>query len=298
MAPVAEIAALGAAMCVALSNIIAIPAIRHFGPFAFNRFRLLAAFAILAVVATLRSGFTDLLAENVIALGLSALVGIVIGDTAIYAAMARIGPRRTSLLYACYAPITAVFAAFVLGERSNPITVVGIALAVVGVWLAIYYRRVSSRVEPLEDVRGNYSAGIGFGLLGALCAAGAALIMQPVMATGVDASGAACIRIALALPALYGLGALPNFRSPASSRLPMLAIAALAGALGMGAGMTLLLFALSRGPAGVVTALASTTPIMLLPLLWIVSGVRPDWRAWIGAILAFGGVLCIVLRAP
>jgi hypothetical protein len=66
----------------------------------------------------------------------------------------------------------------------------------------------------------------------------------------------------------------------------------------MGGGMTPLLFALSNGAVGTTTALASTTPIMLLILLWIVSGLRPDWRAWIGAILAVGGVLCIVLRAP
>lgn len=91
MAALAEIAALGDAMCVALSNIIATPATRHFGPFAFNRWRLLAALAILAVVATLRSGFTDALAGKTAVLGLSAVVGIVIGDTAVYAAMARIG---------------------------------------------------------------------------------------------------------------------------------------------------------------------------------------------------------------
>jgi drug/metabolite transporter (DMT)-like permease len=295
MAAVAEIAALGAAMCVALSNIIATPATRHFGPFAFNRWRLLAALAILVVVATLRSGFTDALAGKTAVLGLSAVVGIVIGDTAIYAAMARIGPRRTALLYATYAPISALLAAIVLGERLDRLTVAGIALVFSGVWLAIYYRHVS-QVDALEEVRGNYAAGIGFGLLGALGAAGAALIVQPVMA-GVDASAAACIRIGIALPALYGLAVLPNFRSPRSPTLPMLTIAALAGALGMGGGMTLLLFALSNGSVGTTTALASTTPIMLLPLLWLVSGVRPDWRAWAGSLLTVGGVLCIVFRA-
>jgi drug/metabolite transporter (DMT)-like permease len=296
MAAVAEIAALAAAMCVALSNIIAAPATRHFGPFAFNRWRLLAALAILVVVATSRSGFTDALAGKTAVLGLSAVVGIVIGDTAVYAAMARIGPRRTALLYATYAPISAVLAALVLGEWLDPMSVAGIALVVSGVWLAIYYRQVS-QVDALEEVRGNYAAGIALGLLGALGAAGAALIMQPVMAAGVDASAAACIRIGFALPALYGLAVLPNFRSAGLPTLPMLAIAALAGALGMGGGMTLLLFALSNGSVGTTTALASTTPIMLLPLLWLVSGVRPDWRAWVGSLLTVGGVLCIVFRA-
>jgi drug/metabolite transporter (DMT)-like permease len=297
VAAVAETAALGAAMCVALSNIIATPATRHFGPFAFNRWRLLTALSILLIVATLRSGFAHPLAEHFMALGLSALVGIVIGDTAIYAAMARIGPRRTALLYATYAPISAVLAACALDERLERMTIAGIILVVAGVCLAIYYRDRPD-VAKLEEVRGSYAAGIGFGLLGAFGAAGATLIMRPVMAAGADASAAACIRIALALPALYGLALVPDFRAPRSATLPMLAIAALAGALGMGGGMTLLLFALSNGAVGTTTALASTTPIMLLPLLWIASGVRPDWRAWIGAILAVAGVICIVLRAP
>lgn len=294
---VAEIAALGAALCVALSNIIATPATRHFGPFAFNRWRLLSALVILVVVATLRSGFTDVLVGQTLMLGLSAIVGIVIGDTAIYAAMARIGPRRTALLYATYAPISAVLAVFALDERLEGMTFVGITLVVAGVCLAVYYRDLPHAVE-FEEVHGNYAVGIGFGLLGALGAAGAMLIMRPVMSAGADAAAAACIRIAVALPALYGLALVPNIRAPRSATLPMLAIAALAGALGMGGGMTLLLFALSNGAVGTTTALASTTPIMLLPLLWIVSGVRPDWRAWVGATLAFGGVLCIVLRVP
>jgi drug/metabolite transporter (DMT)-like permease len=115
------------------------------------------------------------------------------------------------------------------------------------------------------------------------------------MAAGTDAPAAACVRIAIALIALSGLAATPRFRALAIPTIRMLAAASLAGALGMGGGMTLLLFALSAGSVGVVTTLASTTPIMLLPLLWLVSGVRPDWRAWAGAILAAGGVLVIFL---
>jgi drug/metabolite transporter (DMT)-like permease len=238
---IAEFAALGAALCVALSNIIATPATRHFGPFAFNLWRLLAALFVLLVIATLRSGFTEVLSVNVGALVFSAFVGIVIGDTAIYAAMARIGPRRTSLLYATYAPISAALAALLLGEILSLRQSLAIALVVAGVWLATYYRHVS-QVHALEEVRGSYPIGIGFGLLGALGAAGAALIMRPVMADGADASAAACVRISVALPALYGFAVLPNFRSANSPTLPMLGLAALAGALGIGGGMTLLLF--------------------------------------------------------
>lgn len=222
------------------------------------------------------------------------MVGIVLGDSAIYAAVARIGPRRASILYAMYAPISALLGFFLLGERLNSTMIAGIVLVIAGTWLAIYYRDAAIG-DPWEEVHGSLVAGVGFGLLGATGAAGAALIMRPVMAAGTDASAAACVRIAIALVALWGLATMPRFRAAAPFTIRMLAVSSLAGALGMAGGMTLLLVALSVGPVGMVTTLASTTPIMLLPLLWLVKGYRPDWRAWAGAILATGGVLLISL---
>ena len=293
-AAMAELAALGTALFVAFSNIIATPATRHFGPFAFNRWRLLAALVVLFKVATWRSGWATMSSVNLLALGVSSLVGIVVGDTAIYAAVVRIGPRRTAVLYSMYAPISVLLRFFLLGEQLDSAMIAGIGLVTAGIWLAIYYRDATTG-DSWEEVRGSLAASVGFGLLGATAAAGAELIMRPVMAAGTDAPAAACVRIAIALIALSGLAAAPRFRALAPPTTRMLAAASLAGALGIGGGMTLLLFALSAGSVGVVTTLASTTPIMLLPLLWLVCGVRPDWRAWAGAILAAGGVLVIFL---
>jgi hypothetical protein len=43
--------------------------------------------------------------------------------------------------------------------------------------------------------------------------------------------------------------------------------------------MVLVLFALSMRPVGVVSTLSTTTPVLILPLLWLVHGVRPaPWR--------------------
>jgi drug/metabolite transporter (DMT)-like permease len=294
MAPIAEFAASGTAVFVALSNIVATPATRHFGPFAFNRWRLLAALAVLAVVATWRSGWTSLSSQHLVALAASSLVGIVVGDTAIYSAMARIGPRRTAALYVLYAPISALLSFLLLGERLPSSVIAGTMLVVCGVWLAIYDKHAASG-DVWEEVRGSLGAGIGFGLLGAMGAAGAALMARPIMMAGTDASAAACVRIAVALVALHALRIVPGFRGLAPPTLPMLGVAALSGVLGMGAAMTLLLFALSLGTVGPVTTLASTTPVMLLPLVWIVSGRRPDWRAWVGATWAIAGVALIFL---
>ena len=44
-------------------------------------------------------------------------------------------------------------------------------------------------------------------------------------------------------------------------------------------GMILLLYGLAIGDAGVVTTLFVTTPVLILPLLWITTGIRPPLMA-------------------
>ncbi len=92
-----ESAALAAALSVALSNIISPPAIRHLGPIVFNCWRLGAALLALVVVVALRGSWSLPTTGQLFALVGSSVVGIVIGDTFIYAAMSRLGPRRTAL---------------------------------------------------------------------------------------------------------------------------------------------------------------------------------------------------------
>jgi drug/metabolite transporter (DMT)-like permease len=137
------------------------------------------------------------------------------------------------------------------------------------------------------------AAGIAFGLLGAMCAAGAVLIARPVMASGVDAATAATIRTAVALIGLGIISRAPGFRNERRMISSIVVRSAASGLLGMGAGMTLVLYALSGRPVGVVSTLSSTTPVLILPLLWLIDGIRPAAAAWIGAVVAVIGVAAI-----
>ena len=53
--------------------------------------------------------------------------------------------------------------------------------------------------------------------------------------------------------------------------------------LGLVIGMTLLVYALKGGDVGLVTTLSATSPILILPLLWIITGQRPNAYAWLGS---------------
>ena len=288
---VSDAAALTAALCVALSNLIAPAAIRHFGPVVFNCWRLSAALLALLLLTTLRGAWTMISLADLAALVISSVVGIVIGDSAIYAAMQRLGPRRAAVLYATNAPFAATLGFLFLGEKLPTLKVVGIALVVVGVWIAIAYRENNS-VGHWEEIRGRPIVGAAFGLTGGFSAALAAFIARPVMAAGVDPIAAASVRGAVGLLGLALLARLQGAPPVELAEARMLTRAALSGILGMAAGMTLVLFALAMRPTGIVTTLASTTPVLLLPLL-LVSRKRPAPQAWFGAVLTVAGIAAL-----
>ena len=69
----------------------------------------------------------------------------------------------------------------------------------------------------------------------------------------------------------------------------------LSGFLGMALGMSLLLIALQKADAGIVATLSSTSPIMILFLIWILTNKIPSLGAWIGTITALVGTSLIFI---
>lgn len=119
---IANLAALGAALCWAAGGLIAIGPVRAIGPVAFNRLRMTTAFLGLAIATTMLGTWNTLDLHAAGILALSGAVGIVAGDTALFWALGRIGPRRNSVIYATNAPITALLAWIALGEAMGPWT--------------------------------------------------------------------------------------------------------------------------------------------------------------------------------
>ena len=226
------------------------------------------------------------------------MIGIFIGDTLLYATLKRLGPRRTGILFSTNAPITVIVGYFFLKESLPVATTIGCILIMVGVLLAVFFGTTSSQKHPFEKVQGSLASGIVLGFLSALCQAISVLIARPIMASGVDAVAASALRVGIAALALNFVFLL---RSP---RVSYLAIpvttklmwqTGLSGILGMAVGMTLLLFALAHGTAGLVSTLSATSPILILPILWIATRERPAPGAWVGAFLAVLGVACIFI---
>jgi drug/metabolite transporter (DMT)-like permease len=295
--PVHELAALGAATCWASTGIIAAGPAAHLGALAFNRWRQVFATCLFAAYV-LASGSWHQLAGHVPALILSGLFGIFVGDSLLFSALNRVGPRRAGILFALNAPIAALLAWLALGETLQPRAVAGIALTVAGVGLAIAYGRRPAQRHAWEEIRGPLWLGIAVGLGAATGQALGSIVARPVMAAGTDPFAASLVRVGVAAACLSVLVALPipsvRQRAPLTPRVA--AMTGLAAFLGLGVGMTLLLFALAGGKVGIVSTLSATSPVIILPMIWARTGERPAAGAWAGAGLVVAGLALIFLR--
>ncbi len=94
----AELLAALAALCWAVGSVLSAQAASRMGAFAFTRWRLFFALCLLWAVATWSGQWRSLDLHATGLLVLSGLVGIFVGDTALFACMNRLGPRRCGIL--------------------------------------------------------------------------------------------------------------------------------------------------------------------------------------------------------
>jgi len=292
---IAELAALSAAFCWALSGLISINAIRKLGPLAFNRVRMSFVFLLLAGISLLTGEWREFPLDTIQTLMISGLIGIFLGDTALFAALQRLGPSRTSIVFTFHAPMTVIMGWFILEEHLPWLTLLGCGIVTVGVLIAILGRRNNKEPKSIDSTQGRLRYGIVLGLLAAFGQAAGSIIARPIMVEGVDPVTASAIRVGISALCLLCLGFIPNplFRPKTHYTLKLIGIIMLSGLLAMGIGMTLLLYGLAIGDAGVVSTLAATQPVLILPLLWLSTGKSPPLMAWFSAVLTLIGLALI-----
>lgn len=286
-----EFAALAAAFTWALTGIVSAGPSKHFGAVAFNRTRMAMVFVMLATWVSFAGTWGTLTSDTFWPLIWSGFIGIFLGDTALFLTMNRLGPRRTAILFSMNAPMSVLLGFIVLGEALSAATLLGVLITIVGVVLAIIFGKSKSQIHNWESVTGALWVGVLLGLAAALAQAIGALIARPVMEAGADPVAASAVRVGIAALGLTLLMQMPQQslkqKNPGTTKL--WSQVALSGFLGMGVGMTLLLFGLAGGKVGVVTTLSATTPALLLPLLWWRTKEIPAPGAWVGAFLVIIG---------
>ena len=296
--PVYELAALGAAICWAVTGILSQSAAQALGPFGFNRLRQAMVAVMLGVIVLATGRWHGIEMDDLWRLSLSGVIGIFLGDTLLYVALIRLGPRRAGALFALNAPMAAVMGWLFLGEALSPLAALGVALSTVGVAMAVLGRAGRSGGHRFEAVRGSVWIASGYGLLAAAGQALGSLIARPVMAQGFDPYAASLIRVSVAVACLILLMALPirAVQPLARPTSRVILLSALSGLIAMVMGMTLLMFALQGGKVGIVSTLSALSPVLILPVLWAMTGARPSATSWAGALIAVAGMALIFLR--
>jgi drug/metabolite transporter (DMT)-like permease len=294
--PLHELAALGTATCWATTGMIATDAVRAMGPFHFNLLRQAFVALVLVAVVTASGGWAGLGTGALLTLAISGVLGILLGDTFNFAAVGRLGPRRAGAIFALNAPMAALLGWAVLGETLNLRGIAGIGLTAAGVAVAIM-GRPRAQAHRFELTRGRVLTGLAFGLAAALGQALGTLIARPLMAGGLDPWLASLIRVGASGLVAGMLAATPVAPPlPARPSGPIVATALATALIGLLLGMTLFLYALQGGKTGIIATLSATSPVIILPLLWLRTGQRPTATSFLGAVMAVAGLALIFTR--
>lgn len=291
-----ELAAFAAAFCWALGGYLAAGPSQHLGAISFTRLRMIQVLLMLGTLVIIQNTWASVIADFWI-ICLSGLIGIFLGDTALFATMRRIGPRRTAVMFAANGPFGVLLGYVFLGEVLEINKLVGCSIVVTGVIIAILYGRDNNNVHYLEETHGSLWVALLMGLIAAFCQAVGAILVKPALQAGADPIAVSTLRVAVSVIMLMLILLLPasmvRAQNPLTTRIFWRT--AISGMLAMAVGMTLVLFALTGGKVGVITVLSSTSPILVLPILWITTRQRPTTGAWVAAMLVVIGSVLIFI---
>ncbi|MCP4592077.1 MAG: DMT family transporter [bacterium] len=278
---------------------------RRIGPTAVNGLRILLAIMLLGATHRALSGIwiPEVVAGQVIFLALSGVVGLSIGDQALFTSFVYIGPRLAMLLMTTAPLFAALFGWLALGETLHGLAWVGISLTVGGVGWVVLERPQGTAAANLTH-RGR---GVVLGLIAAACQAGGLLLSKQGMGHGwlaeeehLGPQAATLLRMFFAgvgvLPILL-LHGLRRRKRLAAGIQPLrigslragLALTACGAVVGPYLGVWMSLVASDRVPLGVAQTLCALPPVFLLPFAVLIYKERISLRAILGAILAVGG---------
>lgn len=297
-----ESAAVLTSCCWTLGSIVFTSAGKRIGAFSVNAYRIVMAIGLLVCAHVILLGAVLPAANGAqwFWMGLSGIVGLGIGDFALFAAYVTIGPRRSVLVMAS-APIFASLGAYAfLGETFSSLSIVGITVTLTGIIVVLLGREEKS--EDIFEAKKRKTRGVLFALVAAFGQGFGVVLSKKGMYVDVSVAmnpvSAALIRVMLGalfvwVTAIF-VRRLPDLHSAVKNKEGMKYTAA--GAfIGPFVGMTLSMVAVAYTEAGIAQTLMSLMPVMIIPVVWVVYKEKTSWRGMLGAVIAVIGVALLFL---
>jgi len=290
------ILAIGAAAIWSMVALSATRIVRYFGSYNYNLLRLIGIVVLFLPYIVVNWNPIYFNKSIFTAIFLSSVIGIIIGDTFLFVCLKRLGPRRQALLFSLQIPFTIILAEIFLQTLPTMVELFGCFLIFFGIIVAIQFNRTVPD-DDLENIQGNKYIGLIAGVGLALCQAIGIIFMKPALEV-TDPIIVSYIRVLIAaILMFFSLGFLKNNNLLERMKdVKKTFYSIFLGFMGMGVGMTMLIIALKNGDPGIISTLSSTMPIMIIPILWIVTKNYAGHLAVIGAALTCFGAGVIFLN--
>ncbi len=298
-----ELAALGTALCWTFGSQMFEAAGKRVGATVVNWWRLILALIFFCIISMIVRGVPiplDFPIHAWIWLGLSGFIGFAVGDLFLFQAFVVIGPRLSMLIMTLTAPISAILGMVFLGEKYSLLQGLGMVVTLLGVGWVIIER--SGRQAGNRKVRVITVSGVLFAFLGTLGqATGYILSKYGMMTDGhfLEPFGATQIRIIAGIigfiPFLFYRKSWSKIFIALGNR-PAMRIMTAASFVGPFLGVSLSLLALHYTTAGIAATITALVPIFLIPSVIFFSKEHVSARAMIGAVIAVGGVILLLVK--
>ena len=224
----------------------------------------------------------DVTKESFKFLSISGLFGLFLGDFFLYKSYIKIGPRIT-LLVMTFTPIAvSILSFFILGEKMEGFKILGVVLTIIGIIVVILRKKNDKEFSKV---------GFGYALL-AMLGESLGIIFTRLGSIDYDSFATIQVRTIPAILAFIIYISLKkewsNIKEGVINKKGMIYI--VLGTVVATLGVTALVEAMKYANVGIVSTLAATSPILIIPISIIFFKEKVSILEGIGALVSFAGI--------
>jgi drug/metabolite transporter (DMT)-like permease len=205
-----------------------------------------------------------------------------------------LGPRKALLVMSSWPIFSALLALFFFGESLSWPELAGISLTVSGIAWVILERNAGTEKRTGHALRGVLCA-VG----GAVCQATGLVLAKEGLSPGLAPLSGTLIRMIVAAACIWAVTLVLGQSKETIARLKdrrALLFTSAGAFTGPFLGVWMSLVAVSHAKVGVASALMAVVPILLIPIVRVAFDERVTWRAILGTVLSFIGVLLLFFK--
>lgn len=296
---IGELAALATSLLFSIGPAFFTLAGQKVGSVVVNRTRLVIALVYLLLTHWILYGVPlplDANPDRWLWLGLSGVIGFVLGDAALFQAFITLGTRLTLLVFAVNPVIAAVLAWVFLDESLSRNQILGMAITLAGIGWVMLERDNPSKQSMAPKA---YGLGIILALLGAFGQASGAVTAKLGLYGDFPALSGQIIRVSIATVIIWLMtfvqGKAQQTITALKDQPKAFQHILLASFLGPFLGVFFSLVAIQNAEIGIASTLMSLQPVILIPIGVYFFKEKITWQAVAGTFIALIGVAVIFL---